>query len=1018
MTKRKPIPEDAIPLREELFKKIFDSSPLGIALVTKELIFFSVNSAWESMTGYSEKELIRLTVRDITHPEHISGDMENIRMLMEGKIPVYRTEKRYIRKNGSILWGSLTVSVLRSISGSVEYLVAQIEDITERKEAEIAIKKSEQQFRETLELLDEGYYHCTLEGTLIEHNLAFNRILGIELSKNMRGVMMPEFWQVPQKREEYLRELRSNGFVRNMIIDAKTIDGKPITVLASAHLIRDEVRGQTIEGTFTDISDLRNTENALREEREFSHLLLDASPAFYVAIDSNGRTLMMNRALLDALEYTEDEVKGKDYLTSFVPQEDRESLQPVFEKNRSGTTTVNVNRIISKSGKIFIVEWHGKPVKQKQGEKEGFFVGVGIDITGRHRAETALRESEARLRSFIETTQDAITIIDEDGQVIEWNAGSERLSGISRADALGKFIWDVNFHLIPPERQTETRYAELKESMKKALATGIPVFREPTVFEAAKEDGTRFFSRHTIFPIKTARGYRFGSVVQDITREKLAEEALRETTRKLREAQEMAHMGFWSWDVKTGDVEWSDEVFRIFGLDPRTFKPTIDSVLARSPWPEDHERDKELIRRAIDSHEPGTYEQRFLRPDNSTGYYYSTFQGQYDNAGNLVSIIGTVLDITERRKADEAFRESEVRFRTLVSQMPVGIVMTKRTDKGEDVIYLNEKFTEITGYTIDDIPSFAAWAPLAYPDPDYRRIITAMVPDIFSEAANNLTSNPRVTRVTCNDGTVKDVEFRYTSLKSFGFWTMADITERLRAEEQRDILIRELEGKNAELERFTYTVSHDLKSPLITIRGFAGLLERDSETGNFDILKRDIGRINNAAETMQALLNDILELSRVGRVINPPSKVSFETIAWEAVDLLEGPVTERGVKIDIASGLPEVQVDHVRIREVLVNLIENAIKFTGPRTDPKIWIGVDTGGPEPVFYVRDNGIGIDPRYLNRIFNLFEKLEPMIPGTGIGLPIVKRIIEMHGGKIWAESEGVGKGTTFKFTLPVS
>lgn len=554
------------------------------------------------------------------------------------------------------------------------------------------------------------------------------------------------------------------------------------------------------------------------------------------------------------------------------------------------------------------------------------------------------------------------------------------------------------------------------EQMGQLAAGAIPFYR--TEKRYIRKDGSTLWGRLMVTPLRDTSGelVYFLAQIEDITVYHGAEQEIREVNRKLKEAQELAHLGFWNWDISTGTVEWSDEVYRIFGLSPKTFTPQIDSILALSPWPEDHERDKELIRRATQSHTPGSYEQRFLRPDGSVGYYYSSFEGRFDRSGNLTRIIGTVLDITGQKRADEALRESELRFRTLVNQMPVAIAITKKTESGEDILYLNEQFTEMTGYAMEGITSFDTWASHAYPDPDYRRSLMGMLPEVFSEAAKDLTSRPRVTKVTCNDGTIKDIEFRYTSLKSFGFWTMTDITERLHAEEQRETLIHELEQKNAELERFTYTVSHDLKSPLITIRGFATLLESDSQTGNSAVVKRDIERINSAAETMQTLLNDILELSRVGRVINPPSKVSFEKIAREAVDLLAGPVSERGVEIDIASGLPEVRVDHVRIREVLVNLIENAIKFTGSRPDPKIWIGVDTGGPEPVFFVRDNGMGIDPRYLNRIFNLFEKLEPITPGTGIGLPIVKRIIEMHGGKIWAESEGVGKGTTFRFTLP--
>jgi PAS domain S-box-containing protein len=147
-------------------------------------------------------------------------------------------------------------------------------------------------------------------------------------------------------------------------------------------------------------------------------------------------------------------------------------------------------------------------------------------------------------------------------------------------------------------------------------------------------------------------------VAWEIAERKRFEEVLEESERKLREAQKMAQLGYWSWDVKSGDVEWSEEVYNIFQLDPNEFTPRIDSILALSPWPEDHERDRELMRRATESREKGEYEQRFLRPDGSTGYYYSTFQGKYDDKGDLISIMGTVLDITPRKEAEERLQQT------------------------------------------------------------------------------------------------------------------------------------------------------------------------------------------------------------------------------------------------------------------------------------------------------------------------------------------------------------------------
>ena len=234
--------------------------------------------------------------------------------------------------------------------------------------------------------------------------------------------------------------------------------------------------------------------------------------------------------------------------------------------------------------------------------------------------------------------------------------------------------------------------------------------------------------------------------------------------------------------------------------------------------------------------------------------------------------------------------------------------------------------------------------------------------------------------------------------------------EALRAERA------DLAAKNAELERFTYTVSHDLKSPLVTIRGFAGLAGTDIGSGDIARVRQDLGRIVAAADKMHRLLDDLLELSRVGRVVNPPEDVPLGDLAREAVDLVKGRLGENRVAVDVAPDLPVVRADRRRLLEALQNLVENAAKFTAGQREPRISIGARRDGEEPVFFVRDNGRGIEPRFLEKVFDLFEKLDPAVEGTGVGLALVRRIVEAHGGRAWAESDGPGQGATFCFTLP--
>jgi PAS domain S-box-containing protein len=243
-----------------------------------------------------------------------------------------------------------------------------------------------------------------------------------------------------------------------------------------------------------------------------------------------------------------------------------------------------------------------------------------------------------------------------------------------------------------------------------------------------------------------------------------------------------------------------------------------------------------------------------------------------------------------------------------------------------------------------------------------------------------------------------------------------EIAERQRVEAERERLITELEARNAEMARFTYTVSHDLKSPLITIQGFLGLLEKDMLAGDSERTRTDITYIRAAATTMQRLLNELLELSRIGRVVNPRTEVALRELAQEAVTLVSGQITARGVQVHIAPDLPVVMGERPRLLEVLQNLLDNAVKFMGAQPQPCVTFGVRRDAEETVCYVSDNGIGIAPRYHEKVFGLFERLNASSDGTGIGLALVKRIIEVHGGRIWVESAGQGHGSTFCFTLP--
>jgi signal transduction histidine kinase len=234
---------------------------------------------------------------------------------------------------------------------------------------------------------------------------------------------------------------------------------------------------------------------------------------------------------------------------------------------------------------------------------------------------------------------------------------------------------------------------------------------------------------------------------------------------------------------------------------------------------------------------------------------------------------------------------------------------------------------------------------------------------------------------------------------------------------ERNSLIGELETRNAELERFTYTVSHDLKTPLVTIGGFLGLVEQDALAGNPQRLREDLKRISEATDKMRRLLDELLQLSRAGRRLNTVEALPLRPIIDEALSIVDARSSR--VRVDVQSPLPTVLGDRGRLIEVFQNLLENAFKYTGNQEAPTVEIGsdgFDEKGHAKIF-VRDNGIGIPPQFHSRIFELFEKLDPLSQGTGVGLALVRRIVDAHGGSVSVQSQGDGTGTTFTLTLPV-
>ncbi|MCX7173250.1 MAG: PAS domain S-box protein [Proteobacteria bacterium] len=640
----------------------------------------------------------------------------------------------------------------------------------------------------------------------------------------------------------------------------------------------------------------------------------------------------------------------------------------------------------------------------------------------RRRAEAARDEAQQVSRALIENSPDIIARYDSDCRRTYVNSIYLEVAGIPEQELLAS----SPLQLSPLPAASA---AILQDMLRRVLDSG---FAEAVDVEWPKADKIVHWYNIFAFPEHDREGRVVGAmtVSRDITARKQMENALRQREAQLTESQRLAQIGSWDWDAANDRIWWSDEYYRIYGFDPQQPPPNYEEH-KNAYTPESAERLDAAVQGTMDTGEPYEVDLELARPTPGTQWIVARGEAKRDAGGKIWGLRGTAQNITERKRAEAALREGDKRYKQLLDSV-TDYIYTVRVEDARPVDTLHGPgCLAVMGYTPEE---FAADTGLWY-----RMIHEADRAAVMAQASSILAGNavaPLEHRILHRDGTWRWVRNtcvpRYDPQRRLIAYDglIADITERKRVEEEVlklnqelerrvDERTTELEAANKELEAFAYSVSHDLRAPLRHIDGFVDLLRERMATALDEESRRYMATITKAARRMAVLIDDLLSFSRMGRAEMARAQVDLTVLVQEVIRDFDAEVQDRVIDWRIEA-LPKVTGDRSMLRVVLVNLVSNALKFTQPRERVEIEIACEAGQDnETVIFVRDNGVGFDMRYADKLFGVFQRLhrEDEFEGTGIGLANVRRVISRHGGRTWAKGE-VDGGATFYFSVPQS
>ncbi len=806
-------------------------------------------------------------------------------------------------------------------------------------------------------------------------------------------------------------------------------DGSPVDVIVAGSpiLVGGEFIGVVV--VYTDIAERKRAEEALRESEEWYRQIVEKAVDVVYITDVQGFFTYVNPPAQELTGYSTDELVGMHF-TELIPADWRERVQSFYQEQFGGRDreTTLMFPIITRTGEK---KWAEQTVRLlTEGDRVAGFQSIVRDITERVRAEEALRESEEKYRELVEGSLQGIVVRQGDKYVLANQAYADMV-GYSTQELL-EFTLDEIYAMVHADDQ------EMIAQRYRDRQAGKVV---PDSYEHRfiRKDGGVGWAQATVSEIEIQGEQAFLGVYLDVTERRRAEEALRKRTYDLGER------------VK--------ELNCLYGISALVEKPgislgeilqgTVDLIPPAWQYPEitcarivleGRELKTEDFREAIwrQGSDIVVYGERI----GTVGVYYLEQRPESDEGPflkeerSLINAIAKRLGTTtEYKRAEEVLRESEEKFRTISASAQDAIIML---DNEGNISLWNEAAEKMFGYSGQEVLGKALHdflAPQRYHEASRQGF--ARFKTTGQGAAVGKTLELAAVR---KDGIEFPVELSLSAVKLEGKWNaigiMRDITERKRAEEQLQHYAAELEQANEEVKQFAYIVSHDLRAPLVNLKGFAAELRFSLETvdsamemalPHLDEKQRQdvtlalhedvpeaLGFINSSASQMDHFISALLKLSRLGRRELNLESVDMETVVQATLESLAHQIEEHQVEVTVGP-LPEVVADQTSMVQIVGNLLGNAVKYLDPDRPGELEITAEPSRDETTFHIRDNGRGIAAEDMDKVFAPFRRVGRQdVPGEGMGLPYVQALVRRHGGRIWCESE-LRVGTTFSFTI---